>query len=448
MTDAIDLGKLKSQIKEKAEQVASTFGPNGQNVLINDSKMPYFTQDGFRVIEEMAKRDKTLAAKLLTDAARQVAFTAGDGTTTTCLLVAKALERGLKLSDYPVSEFVRPLSQKPTKEDILEVASVAAKDFDVGKEIGELIWRLGADGYVTSTPSTEFKTELIPGYELKGGAILPQALGVKHAMVSNGLNHITVYNPMIVMVAHTLSGVKSLNSIFQAYHKATNGNFNRPLVLVFADIEGQTVQFLGTNTGRFPIIAVGVEEKQPTKRHDIMTDLAYLTDCQIYSKLTGRTISNSTGEGFDGQFGTCREVMIDMETARFVCDKDASKLVDKIKALPESETNKERISLLNGATGLIHIGAPTMAQMRNLELAVEDAARSAQSALKEGWLYGGPQLWTKIGIEFPDLAPICEEISKMLPGGDPPKDSVLAIVEAYKTAASLVDQLSNAKYII
>lgn len=450
MTDVtIDLEKLRSQIKEKAEVVASTFGPLGKNVLIDDPKMPYFTQDGYRVIHEMAKRDKSLAARLLTDAARQVAHTAGDGTTTTCMLVHLALEHGLKLSDYDVPAFVRPMAVEASEDDVIEVSSTAAKDQKVGREIGTLVWKLGPDGYITSTPSNEFKTELIPGYELAGGAILPQSLGVEHQYIHNGLNHITVYNPLIAIIAHELTGVKSLNGIFQAYQRATNGKFDRPLVLVIADLEGKTLQFLGANSGpgKFPIIAVGVAEKSPIKRHDILSDLSFLTDTKVYSKLNGRMISNNTGDGFDGSFGTCRAVTIDIEKSRFECEKDASELIQKIKAKSDDEFSKERVSLLSGAIGLIHIGAPTMAQLRNLELAVEDAARSAQSAMKEGYVIGGPQLWRKIAAEFPGLAPVCNQIANALPDGGP-KDSVIAICEAYKTASSLVDQVSNANFIV
>ena len=76
-----------------ADNVASTLGPRGRNVLLQEKgKTPFITKDGVTVAAFVALEDpfENAAVQIIKQAAVETNNTAGDGTTTATIL-ARAL---------------------------------------------------------------------------------------------------------------------------------------------------------------------------------------------------------------------------------------------------------------------------------------------------------------------------------------------------------------------
>ena len=79
-----------------ADNVASTLGPRGRNVILQESgKAPIITKDGVTVAKFVNLEDpfENAAAEVIKQAAAQTNSMAGDGTTTATVLAREILNR-------------------------------------------------------------------------------------------------------------------------------------------------------------------------------------------------------------------------------------------------------------------------------------------------------------------------------------------------------------------
>ena len=91
-----------------ADNVASTLGPKGRNVLLQEKgKPPFITKDGVTVAHFVALDDpfENAGAQVIKQAAIQTNIDAGDGTTTPFLLTT--MKRSDSLSRLPLIRWVR-----------------------------------------------------------------------------------------------------------------------------------------------------------------------------------------------------------------------------------------------------------------------------------------------------------------------------------------------------
>jgi len=457
-----DLDQVKKEILEAAKIVGSTFGPNGRNVLIQ-AKNPYFTQDGATVANELKKYRDDLGTRLLVDASSMVAHRAGDGTTTTCLLVALALEHDVDLWEYQeqYKRYVEDVTLEADEEIVIHGAITSSKDVDMGTVIGQAVWDLGPDGYFRAQVGTEFDVKVIPGYEMDGGMLLPQAMRFQtnpHAGVTNNNGSLSLKNPMILIVNHTITGQDQLTAIMKKYAPGLTKNElpSRPLVIVNGDIDEKPIQYIAwAQSQGIPVFLV---QPPPLKedlrlRRAILEDLKVITGCDhVYEKTSGRVIDRRGGD-FTGKFGQADHVDIYERYARFQCPGTA---IEDRKAQVRAEQGDEeminkRLSCLSGASGVITLGAATQAEYENQNLRVEDAVRTAQAILQEGYVKGGPAFWGQLQLKFENepVSKVFGAMAKMLPKPlVSPTDSAMSMRLAFETAASLIHQLKNAEHVI
>ena len=95
--------ELMEGINTLADAVVCTLGPNGRNVLIDQSgydnvQKPTHTKDGVTVARNITVNGlvKNLGAQMVKQAALRTADKAGDGTTTSTLLARELIREGLK----------------------------------------------------------------------------------------------------------------------------------------------------------------------------------------------------------------------------------------------------------------------------------------------------------------------------------------------------------------
>ncbi len=145
--------KLKVGVDKLADAVKVTLGPRGRNVVLDKGfGAPTITNDGVTIAKEVELRDKieNLGAEIIKEVASKTNDVAGDGTTTAVVLAQAlvkegfknvtaganplALRRGIEQGSQMVVEALKKLSKQISqKEEIAQVATIAAEDEELGK---------------------------------------------------------------------------------------------------------------------------------------------------------------------------------------------------------------------------------------------------------------------------------------------------------------------------
>src|SRR3990167_1686726 len=89
---------LASGISQAARAVKVTLGPRGRNVVLEKSYGgPRITNDGVSIAKEISLKDRfeNMGAEIVKEVANKTNDMAGDGTTTTVVLLEALVEEGL-----------------------------------------------------------------------------------------------------------------------------------------------------------------------------------------------------------------------------------------------------------------------------------------------------------------------------------------------------------------
>ncbi len=184
--------KVAAGINKLADNVASTLGPRGRNVILQKKDgNPIVTKDGVTVAEFVELEDpfENVGAQVIKQASRMTNAEAGDGTTTATVLARAIYANARQLIasghapiqvkrkiDQTVEEIVKRLGElsKPISsiEDVRHIAMISANN---DEEIGELIARavesVGKDGSITVEEARSLKTslDLVEGFRMNSG---------------------------------------------------------------------------------------------------------------------------------------------------------------------------------------------------------------------------------------------------------------------------------------
>ena len=192
--------KVLSGAKQLYDAVKVTYGPKGQNVVIEKSYgAPTITHDGVTVAEavDLGASDDNLGeqigAKLIKTAAQKLNKVAGDGTTTVTVLTYNIIAEANKLIAAGVNpmelrkgiekagaEVVKGINKSAEKiagdsDKVAEVATISAGDAEIGKLIAEVISKIGKDGVVTveAGQGLEMEQEIVEGFSYDKGYSSP-----------------------------------------------------------------------------------------------------------------------------------------------------------------------------------------------------------------------------------------------------------------------------------
>ncbi len=166
-----------------ADNVASTLGPKGQNVLLQEKdKQPFITKDGVTVAAfvEMEDPFENAGAQIIRQAAVNTNNEAGDGTTTSTVLARAILmesqrhlaaglspvelQRGIHLAVNEVVENLKEMVEPVRSiDDIEHIATISANnDSKIGKLIALAVDKVGQDGSITIEEGRSLETSIDP----------------------------------------------------------------------------------------------------------------------------------------------------------------------------------------------------------------------------------------------------------------------------------------------
>ena len=401
--------QLYEGIQTVADAVKVTMGPKGRNVILERSfGSPNVTNDGVTVAKEIELEDKyhNIGASLVKEAATKTNDAAGDGTTTTVVLVdaiAKegmryvqsgvnpfALSRGLhKAVDHLIGEIAAKAKKIDTKEQIKQVAALSAQDEAVGELIADVMEEVGTDGVVTveEGKTIGLEKEVVTGMQFDQGYLSPYFVtdpSRMEAVLDN--SHILITDKKISAIKDILPLLEQLGAMGK-----------RELVIIADDLDGEALGTLVLNKLRGTINVLAI--KAPgfgDRKKEMLKDIAAVTGGTLITEEVGLTLEHASID----MLGQAEKVIASKDKTTLVGGKgDAAGiearvnelrvLIDKTSSDYDREKLQERLARLAGGVAVIRVGAATEMEMKNKKYKIEDALNSTRAAIEEGIVAGG-----------------------------------------------------------
>ncbi len=399
---------LERGVNILADAVKVTLGPKGRYVVL-DRKFgaPTITNDGVTIAREIEVEDvfENQGAQLVREVATSTNDVAGDGTTTATVLAQAivreglknvaaganpmGLKRGIERAVDQVVESLKSQSKEISgKEDIARVATISAREREIGDVIADAIDKVGKDGVVNVEEGQTFGLELefTEGMQFDKGYLSPYMITDPERMEA------VLEDPYILVANQKIGAVKDLLPVLEQVIQA-----GRPLLIVAEDVEGEALATIVVNKLRGTFTAVAV--KAPgfgDRRKRMLEDIAILTGAEVITEEMGLKLENTKLS----QLGRARRVVITKDDTTIIDGNgDADGIKARIKQLKaeientdsdfDREKLQERLAKLAGGVAVVKVGAATETEMKEKKHRVEDALQATRAALEEGIVPGG-----------------------------------------------------------
>lgn len=410
---------LKKGIDAVADVVKLTIGPRGRNVVLDKGYgSPTITNDGVSIAKEITLKDKfeNMGVEIIKEVATKTNESAGDGTTTSVVLMQAIVSEGMKHTTMGVNamgvkfgieaaakDVIRELKKlaKPLKtdEEVRQVATISAESETLGKIIADTISKVGKDGVVTVEESQTLglDSEVVEGIEFDKGYISPY-------MITNTERMEAEYSDPAVLV--TDKKISSIKEVLPLLEKLAQMG-KKDLVIIAEDVDGEALTTFLVNKlrGGFNVLAIKAPGYADRKK-DMLEDIAITVGAQVISEAVGITFETADVS----MLGKARRVISTKDSTIIVGGKgkksEIEKRVAQIKKQREDVGGKfdkehldQRIAKLSGGVAVIRVGAATETEMKYLKLKIEDAVNATKAAIEEGIVAGGGVALVKVADE-------------------------------------------------
>ncbi len=395
-------------VRQIAGVVKATLGPGGRNVILEKSfGSPVVTRDGVTVAKDIELEEpfENMGAKMVKEVASRTNDAAGDGTTTSTVLVEaiyseglKALatgvapvllQRGIEKAATAVVSRLETAATKVSGAQIAQVATISAnQDASIGEMLAKAINKAGADGVITVEEGKGVETQLetVDGLQFDKGFISPYFVTEAERM------RCILEDVTILFYEKKLSSLRDLVPVLEPVAQS-----GKPILVIAEDIEGEALAGLVLNKLRGVLNACAV--KAPgfgDRRKAMMEDMAILTGGQFISEDQGIKLESVTA----AHLGRAAKVIIEKDKTTIVDGAGETDAIEKriaqIKAQVEKASSdydreklEERLAKLSGGVAVIQVGAKTETEMKERKFRVEDALNATRAAVEEGIVPGG-----------------------------------------------------------
>jgi chaperonin GroEL len=421
------LNKLMTGVNKLADNVASTLGPRGRNVILKEKdKAPFVTKDGVTVSLHVDLEDpiENVGAQLIKQAAVQTNDVAGDGTTTSTVLARALLhnaflyltqgvapieiKRGMEAAEKDVLEHLESLSVPiRRKADIKNIATVSSNNDEmIGNLLAEAVDKAGKDGAILIQNSKNKKTslELAEGFRFPGGFHSSQFITDARKGISS------LEDCLFFVTDIKLTTVQQILPILT--HAAQKKN---PLVIVAPEIYDQCLAALIHNKLRNNMNIVAIKPGYyGEEQRGLLKDLAVTTGAK-FCTVDNVEFGHGGSIGFEPKdFGTAEKVEVTKSNSTIMNgggeQADVDQRIDEIKVeikhtddIHECERLQTRITRLASGIALIKIGGYSDVEVTETRHRVVDALEAIRAAQEEGMLPGGGSaLWRSSKLEVPE----------------------------------------------
>ena len=443
-----------------ADNVATTLGPKGRNVILCEKgKQPFITKDGVTVATFVHLDDEieNAGVQIIKQASSQTNLVAGDGTTTATILaraILKQAQKYLMAGSSPVelnrgiSKAVEAIVSKleelsipvTSLEEVENIASISANnDRAIGKLIAMAVDQAGKDGAITVEEARSLETSLnvMEGFRLESGYVASAFI------TDERRGAVKFESPLLLVTDERIETVDQILPVLELV--ARNG---QPLVLVAEEVEGQALAALIMNTvrGTMKIVAVKAPRYGQERRNNL-EDLALSVGATFITREAGISLRDVKLK----DLGRCSSVDIIKNLTTVIGGKgDFEEIERKIEILKveleqtddinECHRIQERITKLASGIAVIKVGGATEVEVTEKQHRIEDALEAVKAAQEEGMLPGGgiALLRASAGLEI-DAA---NEDQKL--GAEIVKRSVIApLRQMAKNAGESADLIQN-----
>ncbi len=399
-----------------ARTVKVTLGPKGRNVVIEKSYGgPRITNDGVSIAKEITLKDRfeNMGAEIVKEVASKTNDTAGDGTTTSVVLLEALVEEGLqrvmkganamlirsgmeKAKVAALAELKKMAKSVSSKAEVKQVASISAESEVLGSIIAEAVEKVGASGVVTVEESQgmELSYDIVEGLQIDKGYVSPY-------MVTNPERMEAEMKDALILITDKKIG--NVQEILPLLEKVVQSG-KKELVIIADDVEGDALSTFIVNKlrGAFSVLAVKAPGYGDRKK-DMLADIAAVVGGQVISNEIGMTFENATLS----MLGKAARVVATKDATTIVGGKgkktDITARIAQLKAqmgLTESKFDKEkfeeRIAKLSGGVAVISVGAATETEMKYLKDKIDDSVKATKASIEEGIVPGGGTALAKV----------------------------------------------------
>lgn len=415
--------KLVKGANTVADAVKVTLGPKGKNVILQKQYgEPQIINDGVTIAKDVILEDplENAGAKLVIQASSKTNDTAGDGTTTACILTQAIVNEGMRLIaagansiqlkrgiKNAVNEACTILAGKSkaitTDEELRHVATVSAGgDTEIGNLVAEAFSKVGTEGIVTVEEGKQFgiNLDVVEGMAYDKGFTSPYWVTDAEKQVAE------LKNAYVLVTNARITEISTIRSIVEDCAKQ-----QRPLLIISECLEGEALATLVVNKlrGLIQAAATGTPGFGDAKE-GMLKDIALLTGA-TYVDDSVTPLRNCDMD----ILGTATKIILTSDTTSIVnenVDKDA--IAERIKEIKVTLENndftdyqkrkmQERIARLGGGAALITVGAPTEAETNETKLRIEDAIQATKAAKEEGIVPGGGTIQLRLSKELGKL---------------------------------------------
>ncbi len=400
---------LKRGIDAVADAVKVTIGPRGRNVVLDKSYgAPIITNDGVSIAKEieLEGRAENMGAQIIREVAEKTNEQAGDGTTTSVVLMQALVTEGMKHMHsglgvmgikHGMEEATRDVVEAlkisakiiKSKAEIQQVATISAESDELGAVIAETIDKVGQDGVVTVEESQGFgvESDIVEGMAFEKGYVSPYMVTDTDRMEA------IMKNAPVLVTDQKISSIKDILPLLEAL--AQSGR--KEIVIIADDVEGDALATFVVNRLRGALNVLAI--KTPgfgDRKKEMLQDIATVVGAKVVTKDVGLKLEEATLD----VLGSATKIISRKDETVIVGGAGKKTAVDtriaQMKAQLEQTSSKfdkekiaERIAKLAGGVAVIRVGAATETEMKYLKLKIEDAVNATKAAIQEGVVAGG-----------------------------------------------------------
>lgn len=405
--------RILEGVKIIESAVITTLGPKGKNVLIDKGTVdPLITKDGVTVAKSiyLSDRYKNLGVLQVKDVASRVNNTAGDGTTTSTLLVSEAMLEGCRIIDLGfdpndirkgmilakedlIKEIKKQSRVVSSVDDLFNIATISANnDQEIGRFVCDAYANVGNDGLVIRTPATnktgQTEIEYIQGLQFERG--------FNSSAYNNTKDEACEFDDALVLLAKKLPEYEELKIILDYAKKE-----NAPLVIMAPyyddDLGGQLIT--DAKEGTYKICCCYCDGVNADTIIDNLNDIAMMLNCKVLN-YDGYTMANFAPQADLGKIKHFRAEKRKTVFSGANPDKKAfEKHTDEIRKALRNEAGNltefelkqlsKRLARLTGGIANIKVGYTSKIELEEKLARYVDACCAVRAAITDGIVPGG-----------------------------------------------------------
>lgn len=399
--------KIKKGIDILADTVKLTMGVRGKSIALdtNDYGRSEDTNDGVTIARNFRLKDRreNNGVKRLREVAEKTNDNAGDGTSTTMILMQSIINQGLKAiatgtDGIPLRDGMKTATDniiahlKTEKvdasdiESLTAVATISSRNPVIGRLIAEVVKESGVDGIITIEDRVEEDTvyDKVEGLKLRGGFM-------GEFFVNLPERRQAVFNDVPILVTNrNITLASEMGRIFDV----VSSMGKKEAVVIANSIDGDALATAMVNWKNKAIYVLPLRVQTYAETGEgAVKDVASVTGANYLDETQTKTLLEITAE----DFGRAAKTVTDKHETTIISNNNElkQKHVKKLKASLsnakeyEAESLRERISKLQSTMFTIKVGGRTDTERNELKTRVDDAIKAAKAALEDGVVAGG-----------------------------------------------------------